>query len=445
MAKIYNLTLGYRLARRYIHFTYRQFYTKLTVLGKENIPHNGPVIIAPNHQNALMDALLVLQATPWKLTTVFVARGDIFKKGFVINALRFMKILPAFRMRDGYENLGKNDATFEEAREVLETGNSLCIFPEGNQADKMKLQPLVKGIFRIAFSAQERIGEAKDIKILPVGIDYTDRQHFGEDVLINYGELISVSEFLPAYKENPAIGINKFRSVLHEKIRAMMVHLDTENFYECYETAVEVCNKKMCEKLYGCNCSPISRFYARQETAKILKKIETDEPEKIEHLGKICSEYRKLKAKLKTNTASIEKPYNWFTFVLHNIFLLLTFPVFVVGALLNIIPFVLPGFIRQKIGVKYNGFFSSFHFVLGTLISFPLLYIIQTVLFAIFVCSTWWVVILFIIGQFVFGKLAFCWFKSAKKCVLKTRLLFANKKLKTKIYELYNEINALVV
>ena len=80
----------------------------------------------------------------------------LFKKGFFAKALRFLKILPAFRIRDGYENLGQNDATFEAAREVLEQHNALCVMPEGNQGDQRKLRPFAKGIFRIAFTAQEQ-------------------------------------------------------------------------------------------------------------------------------------------------------------------------------------------------------------------------------------------------------------------------------------------------
>ena len=434
MSKIYDLTTSYRITRRTENFTFRQYYSKITVLGKEYIPEKGPVIISPNHRNALMDALLVLHTTPWKLSNVFIARGDIFKKGFVANALRFMKILPAFRMRDGYENLGKNNDTIEEASETLETFNSLCIFPEGNQGDKQRLQPLVKGIFRIAFSAQEKIGEAEDIKIIPVGIDYSNRERFGEEVLINYGAPLSVSEFLPAYKENPALAINQFRAKLHEKMREQVIHLDSEAYYDCFETAMEASNTRVAEQLFGKN-DPASRFYARQEIAKKLVKMEAEEPEKVEELDKICADYRKLKAETKLTTAVIEKPLNVPALILQKLLLLAGLPVFAVGFLLNIIPFVLPGLIRKKMGVQYNGFFSSFDYVLGILI-FPIYYLIQTILFAVFVCSAWWAVLIFAVSQFILGKTAFCWLKSAKTVASKIRFIFTDKKKVQKMREL---------
>ena len=35
------------------------FYKKIKVVGKENFPKGKPILIAPNHQNALIDALLI--------------------------------------------------------------------------------------------------------------------------------------------------------------------------------------------------------------------------------------------------------------------------------------------------------------------------------------------------------------------------------------------------
>ena len=54
------------------------FYRKVIVLGRDNINPDHHIIFAPNHQNALMDALAVLFTQKKQL--VFLARADIFKK-----------------------------------------------------------------------------------------------------------------------------------------------------------------------------------------------------------------------------------------------------------------------------------------------------------------------------------------------------------------------------
>ena len=65
----------------YVRAFFFHFYGKVQVKGLENIPKDQPVIFAPNHQNALMDALIVLFASPQDV--VFLARADIFKSRFM--------------------------------------------------------------------------------------------------------------------------------------------------------------------------------------------------------------------------------------------------------------------------------------------------------------------------------------------------------------------------
>ena len=75
------------------------------------------MIFAPNHHNALMDALAVLFTIPRQM--VFLARADIFRKGVFANILTFLKILPIYRIRDGYSALQPNSEIFNKTVEVL--------------------------------------------------------------------------------------------------------------------------------------------------------------------------------------------------------------------------------------------------------------------------------------------------------------------------------------
>ena len=57
---IHRRNLIYHLIYPYVRVFFFHYYGKVEVRGKENIPLNAPVIFAPNHQNALNDALIVL-------------------------------------------------------------------------------------------------------------------------------------------------------------------------------------------------------------------------------------------------------------------------------------------------------------------------------------------------------------------------------------------------
>ena len=98
--KLCNRSFGYALLRTYlINPAYYLFYRRVNVIGAKDVPDKGPVIFAPNHQNALMDAMTILCTKDRQ--PVFVARADIFKKPLIISILNYIRILPIYRKRDG--------------------------------------------------------------------------------------------------------------------------------------------------------------------------------------------------------------------------------------------------------------------------------------------------------------------------------------------------------
>ena len=77
---IHRRNLVYHTIYPYVRSFFFHYYGKVEINGKENIPRGEPVIFAPNHQNALMDALIVLFSAPQDV--VFLARADIFNNRF---------------------------------------------------------------------------------------------------------------------------------------------------------------------------------------------------------------------------------------------------------------------------------------------------------------------------------------------------------------------------
>ena len=87
------------------------FYRKVVYVHREKVPLQDHLIFTPNHQNALMDALAI--EFSFENQFVFVARSDIFKNKFIARLLYFLKILPVYRIRDGYESLRSEEHTSE--------------------------------------------------------------------------------------------------------------------------------------------------------------------------------------------------------------------------------------------------------------------------------------------------------------------------------------------
>jgi len=65
---------------------------KITVHGTENIPKKGALLFIPNHQNALIDALLI--PTTNKRNIHFLSRAAVFKNKNVAKFLSTLNMLP---------------------------------------------------------------------------------------------------------------------------------------------------------------------------------------------------------------------------------------------------------------------------------------------------------------------------------------------------------------
>jgi len=92
---IYRYDFRYTLVKLPIKAALRLNFRKLVFIGrKENVSREKPVIFAPNHRNALLDALLLVYASYHKKQIVFLARADIFKQQFIAWLLRGMRIMP---------------------------------------------------------------------------------------------------------------------------------------------------------------------------------------------------------------------------------------------------------------------------------------------------------------------------------------------------------------
>lgn len=189
MSEIGQHNRWYSLGRPYVDWCIRQSFRILRYRGAE-LPADGAVILAPNHTNTLMDALVMLAARPG--ATVFGARADIFRKPAVARALHFLRIVPMVRQRDGLEHVNENYATFNQIDDVLAHGIPFCLFAEGAHHPGRSLQPIKKGIARIALQS----ARTRQTWLVPTGINYSDFYHFRGVCEVRYGQPVDISGFV---------------------------------------------------------------------------------------------------------------------------------------------------------------------------------------------------------------------------------------------------------
>ncbi|UZD23416.1 1-acyl-sn-glycerol-3-phosphate acyltransferase [Algoriphagus halophytocola] len=183
------------ILRLLVKIALKGYFKSIIVEGKENIPKNVPVILVANHQNALIDPLLL--ATHTRLNPYFLTRASVFKKSFVAKMLNFIRMLPVYRVRDGFSTIHQNQGTFDLTYEVLRKNGTVIIFAEGSHSLIRNLRPLSKGFTRIAFGLKEKYPDTKPV-ILPVALDFSAHKHSGSRARLTFGKIIPVD--MPASK-----------------------------------------------------------------------------------------------------------------------------------------------------------------------------------------------------------------------------------------------------
>lgn len=427
-------SLGYWCLKQYVRFADWIIHKKTIVTGKEKIPKNKPILFAPNHQNALSDPMAVLLNTSFQ--PVWLARADIFKNKTTSKFLKFLKIMPVYRLRDGKENLAKNDETFAQSIKVLEHNFALALFPEAGHSGKRQMLLHKKAVPRIVFMAEEKTNNNLDIHIIPTGIYYSNYWKFDRNLIVNYGDPIKINSYLEEYKENPGAAILSLRKKLYESINPLVIDIRSKVFYTEIEKLREIFGKYFLKKQHK-KYSVLNLFHSDQILVNKFTEIESENLEEFKNLIKEADNYETLIRKYKLRSWLIEnQKNNMLKIFINKLTLLFGLPVFIFGFAFNAVPFFLIDFfIRKK--VKNEGFWSTFFLGSGIII-FPLFYILELILFS-WILTGLWLKIAFLVSLPIAGKLAFKWYILCKKTVGRARLLFL-KLFNKKIYlQLLNE------
>lgn len=427
-------------------FCFRRFYGEFIINGKENLPSDdSPIIFAPNHLNALMDALAVSSFMPPRKAVIYLARADFFAQKTIAKIMHFAKIMPAFRMRDGFENLEKNQRSFFECIQVMRFGHAVCIMPEGGQGEERKIRPLLKGIFRIAFEAQHEFGDEKKVKIIPIGIDLGDLNKCGKHIIINIGKPIEVSEYMEIFNENQPVAVNEIRDELKSRLSDLTLDMATSENYEDFETIAEIMAYEYEEGDKNENPT-YEKFKLKQMAVKKLVEIENSNPELMAELVRLSDLYKTKLKKLRFKSNVFSRLKSDETSSARFFSLLLTFPVFLFGFITNALPTFVPVWVRKILSNGYSGFNSSIQFGLG-LIFFPFFYIVQAILFDTLISPNWGITLFFVLMQFFTRPFALKWYSNFRKYLHKLHfngLLVAKIEQSTLLYKLISVRNRIV-
>ncbi len=346
----------------WVKLAIKLFYRRIEINGYDDFPLEEPILLAPNHQNAFMDALIPSVFAPRPIH--FLVRADIFKSKFASWFLRSLNMMPVYRQRDGISNLSKNEEIFEDCYKILRSNGTLLIFPEASHEGVRRLRPLSKGFTRIVFGALES-HEDLDIQIVPLGLNYSNYQDSQSRLLINFGKPIPVRNYLNQHAENPAKAMSAIRAEVQEKLEAEIVHIPREDAGRAFDIELDRIWPFYLQRSAGFSRTVKEHDFYKKREQSILKIPEGDGYFRKLFIYDVEMDKRRLRAPF--FFIGQKDPGYW---IIQTIFLLIVMPLFLLSWVLNAPTYFLISSLLNKY-VKDKQFYSSIKLV-GSLFLFPI-------------------------------------------------------------------------
>ena len=179
-------------------------FFKFEVIGTENIPSEGNLIIAANHKSNL-DPIFVASAVNKKRKMTAIAKEELVKNKILAKILNKVEIIPINRQNPG---LG----TIKRILKYIKNDYALVMFPEGTRSKTDDFNNAKAGLSLFATKAKA--------EIVPCTI-YSSYKLF-KPAKIYFGKPISLEEY---YKQ-------KLTSEDHERISGEVMDIIKQNYYK---------------------------------------------------------------------------------------------------------------------------------------------------------------------------------------------------------------------
>ncbi len=206
------------LFSRVAAFATRTFY-RTTITGGE-IPRDGPLLLAGNHPNSLLDPLFL--AAVARRPVRFLAKAPLFSDPWTSWAVTAVGAIPVYRPRDNPVLVQQNANMFRAAHDALLAGAAVGIFPEGMSHDAPSIASLRTGAARIALGARSRLGGV--FPIIPVGLVLRNKEEFRSGAHVLVGDPVRWDD-VTGTEDSPE-AVKELTARIDRALRAVTLNLE---------------------------------------------------------------------------------------------------------------------------------------------------------------------------------------------------------------------------
>lgn len=191
------------MIRRLLHAAFRQvvrlYFRDIERVGEAPGPETRGRVIVANHQNALIDPLLVL--TDAGCDVAPIAKSTLWDLPVLRRLLDAVGAVPIVRRKDQPDkDAAANDDAFDAIARHLDAGGNILVFPEGTSHSGPRLAPLRSGAARMLAHAR-----GKGLTFQAAALEFDDADKFRSRCLVSWGPV-------RRFDEVPGDGEEKIRA-----------------------------------------------------------------------------------------------------------------------------------------------------------------------------------------------------------------------------------------
>ncbi|PBK95343.1 acyltransferase [Armillaria gallica] len=177
------------------------FFTEIRVIGEENVPKDGPIIVAATHHNMILDPIILSTSFPYKRILHYWSKASLYANPVVRYILLSTGNIPVDRKSKDRQVLFKG--TFE----ALAKGGAVALFPEGTSYTEPRIMQVKDGAAWAALEYTKWLKEnpekapSNEVKIIPAAIVYTNKSKYRSNVIVEFGRPISMDAYLKQFND----------------------------------------------------------------------------------------------------------------------------------------------------------------------------------------------------------------------------------------------------
>jgi len=420
----------YRLLKILIGLGIKLYYKEIHIKNFKELEHDGPRILIANHPNTLMDGWILGQVC--KEPIHFMTKGTFFSSPIKSAFLRSLGMIPINRATESNTKGVDNNSSFEACYELLEAGKTLVIFPEGNSFPERVLRELKTGAARIALEVEKRNEGKANLKVIPIGLVYTNAAKFRSSVIASVGESIEPAKLVEEYQEDSRSASKKLTEEFRVEMESLLVGSSSVEHEKLVDGIINLLNNKY---IKSDEKGVKKEVVLAKETYEKINNILISDPHQLFNITQLYTKIKMQTHQLAIKPEFLDRNYRPLIFfrqlILSSVYIIIGLPLFLYGLIHNILPYQFADNIIPRI-VKEVDYYASVAVLMG-LVIYPLNYVGFLYLTDHFFPMTFWIKVLYFVSMPIMGLFAYYFYHYIKHVSLKAHFMYLMKNDKDRV------------